>query len=505
MKNKNDYINFEISRDTPIIIYGAAGAGLRGYHSLKTLNRYNVVGFIDKRADEIKNQYGLPVWKVDSILPYKKEDVLIVICVKNIFEHEKIVSQLIENYYTKIIFKPLQAMKQETKIDYASIDNNYRKIFNDEDPNMQYDLESIPILKSIQIYNYCDYAIMSRKGNIVISNMPLSDIYIKMQNQAGFLHNDYWLCNSLALVPHIGLFQFFNGNDGNIDGYLEFCISTIQNSKMLYGEGGTIDVTDAWCNNIIRNRSIVFDNMNIDAEIDSNFFINNAPSCYLDQNYIVMNSAKHRAAFFIVKGKKYMPIAISTDEYEKLLNLPILQDLIEFLETNKIQELNAPVQHPYMYKYPCRMANYYELFVKNLVFCLAEVFGQESDLKRITVENAIQDDGALSRCLSKIGFNIKTVCIDHNDLQLYHILDRLFYIYDSKYKDGFESADVVCIQTTGIKKATNIYTAKMLVVLGEDGYILENRNFVLKKKLFRTIWDNKVVAGYMYLNKNLEK
>jgi len=59
MKNKNDSINFEINRKTPIIIYGAAGAGLKGYHSLKILNYYNVVGFMDKRADEIKQQYIL--------------------------------------------------------------------------------------------------------------------------------------------------------------------------------------------------------------------------------------------------------------------------------------------------------------------------------------------------------------------------------------------------------------------------------------------------------------
>ena len=52
MKNRNNSINFEINRKTPIIVYGAARAGLREYHSLKTLNSYNVVGFIGKRADE---------------------------------------------------------------------------------------------------------------------------------------------------------------------------------------------------------------------------------------------------------------------------------------------------------------------------------------------------------------------------------------------------------------------------------------------------------------------
>ena len=57
MKNKaGNYFN--IKKDTPVIIYGAAAAGMRGYYSLKTLNHYNVVGFFDKRADEIVTQFS---------------------------------------------------------------------------------------------------------------------------------------------------------------------------------------------------------------------------------------------------------------------------------------------------------------------------------------------------------------------------------------------------------------------------------------------------------------
>ncbi len=73
MKN-NTGNYFEINKDTPVVIYGAAAAGLRGYHSLKTINHYNVVGFFDKRADEIVIQCGLPVWSPKLEIPYKKEE-----------------------------------------------------------------------------------------------------------------------------------------------------------------------------------------------------------------------------------------------------------------------------------------------------------------------------------------------------------------------------------------------------------------------------------------------
>ena len=502
MKNRNDSINFEINRKTPIIIYGAAGAGLKGYHSLKILNYYNVVGFMDKRANEIKYQYGLPVWNIDSILPYNKEELLVVVCVKNVFEHKKIANQLIENHYNNIIFKPIQILKQETEVNYDAIDKNYNRIFNDANPNMKYDLEPIPLLENIEIYNYYDRAIISRNSDIVIANMPLSDIFVKMGNQEGFLQNEHCLCNILALVPHIGLFKFFDGKDGDIDGYLRFCISSIQNSKKMYGNGGgTITVTDAWINNIIRNRRIVFDNMSVDVEIDSTFFINHAPSCCLDKQYIVMNSAKHRAAFFIVKGKKYMPIAIPSDDYEKLLNLPILQELIEFLKTNRIQELNAPIQHPYMYKYPCVMANYYDLFVNKVVFQIARIFSHENDLRCITVEDSIIDGGSLLRCLSKIGFRVKKIISNGTERKLCNILDRLFYVPGIEYRKRFEGAEIICCKTKEIDKIAYFNTTKILIVLGEDGYNLGNNNFILKNKMFVTIWDNKVIAGYVYLKK----
>lgn len=502
MKNKSDSTNFDIDRNTPIIIYGAAGNGLRGYHSLKKINNYNIIGFIDKRSDEIKRQFGLPVWNIDAILPYNKDMVLVVICIKNVFEHEKIASELIENQYNNIIFKPLQSLMQETKINYTAIDRNYQRIFNDADKNSKYNLESIPKLKNIQVYNYRDYAIISRDGDRVISNIPLSEIYIKMSNLNFFLCNEDGFCNILALVPHINLFQFFNGKNGNIDDYLKFCISTIPNSKKLYGNGGNIEITSAWLNNIIRNRIIVFNNMSIDVEIDVNYFINYAPKCYLGQNYIVMNSAKHRAAFNIVKGKKYMPIAITSDDYKKLLNLTILQELIEFLNSNKIHELNAPIQHPYLYKYPCKMSNYYELFVNKVVFQIASIYGFDNNLKQITVEDSLIDEGSLSRCLYKIGFHIKKIIYNDTDRKLCKILDRLFYISDIEYSDRFNGAEIICCTTKELDKIVHFNTTKMLIVLGEDKFYLRNDNFILKSKMFVTIWDQKVIAGYFYLNKS---
>ena len=99
-------------------------------------------------------------------------------------------------------------------------------------------------------------------------------------------------------------------------------------------------------------------NMNSDMEINYSysFFIDHASACLLqDDHYLLMKSAKHRAAYFITKGRSYMPVALSNKDYEMLLNMEALNELRIFLRENQISELNVPTQHPHMYNYPCRM------------------------------------------------------------------------------------------------------------------------------------------------------
>ena len=206
--------------------------------------------------------------------PYKKEELLVVICVKNVFEHEKIVNLLIENGYKNLIFLPLQSLKHKTATDYDAINRNYQQIFNDADPEMRYELESVPSLDDIELSYYRDYAVLKRTEEAVIVTFPLAAIFIQSAASFDMLHNEALLCNALALVPHIDLFRFFNGNDGDAAAYLDFCLTGASNSEMMYGRGeGKIAVTDGWRKNIIRNRRMVFDAMNSDMEINYSFFI----------------------------------------------------------------------------------------------------------------------------------------------------------------------------------------------------------------------------------------
>ncbi|MBC8486366.1 MAG: hypothetical protein H8D45_10040 [Bacteroidetes bacterium] len=501
MKNKTGNY-FEINKDTPVVIYGAAAAGLRGYHSLKTMNQYNVVGFFDKRADEIVTQCGLPVWFPEAKLPYKKAGLLVIICVKNVFEHEKIANLLTKNGYKNLIFLPLQSLKYKVATDYAAINRNYQQIFNDADPEMQYELEPVPLLDDIEQYYYQDHAVLKMTEETVVVNFPLAAIFIQSTASFGMLHNEALLCNALALVPHIDLFRFFNGNDGDPTAYLEYCLVGASNSEMMYGRGqGKIAVTDGWRKNIIRNRRMVFDVMNSDIEINYNYFIDHAPVCLLqDDHYLLMKSAKHRAAYFITKGRTYMPVAISNKDYAKLLNMEVLNELKIFLQKNQIFELSATTQHPYMYNYPCRMWNYHELFVHKTIYHIARIFKGANNIAKIIVEDSLPDDGALSRCLARIGFHVNRICADDEDKALCMLLDRLFYITNTEYVTKFEGAAIVCCSGADLDRFTSFDNTRALFILSEDGKEPMVSGFEWKELLFRTIWNGNEVAGYMLEN-----
>ena len=397
---------------------------------------------------------------------------------------------------------PLQSLKHKTSIDFEAINRNYQKIFNDVNQEMLYELESVPSLNDIEQYYYKDYAVLKRTKETVIVNFPLAAIFIQFTASFNMLRNESLLCNVLALVPHIELFRLFSGNGGNDDRYLDYCLAGASNIEMMYGKGdGKIAITDSWKKNIINNRRIVFDAMNIDIELNYNFFIDYAPVCILEDNqYLLMKSAKHRAAFFITKSRTFIPVAISPSDYAIILNMEVLNELKNFLRTNRISELNAPIQHPYFYKYPSLMWNYYEIFVHNVVYQLASLFSKENDISKIIVEDSLPDHGALSRCITRIGFHVNRLCADDKDKALCMLLDRLFYIKKTKYLNKFKGAHIVCCSESDLSRINSFDNTRVIFILSENGKYPMVSGFERKVLLFKTIWGNNEVAGYMLEN-----
>ena len=102
---------YSLKKNDKIIIYGAATTGAILYKNFIEAN-LDVIAFIDKRADETPLYYELPVWTLEQLKKYlcHNQDVVIVIGIKNVFEHEKIARKIYEIGGKRIVFRPYKEL-----------------------------------------------------------------------------------------------------------------------------------------------------------------------------------------------------------------------------------------------------------------------------------------------------------------------------------------------------------------------------------------------------------
>lgn len=483
-----------INRKTPIIIYGAAGNGMRGYYFLKTINKYNVVGFFDKRASEIGTQYNLPVWNLGDYTPFDKEEVVVCVCVRNVFDHVNIVNSLISNGFKYIIFKPLT----KSSFDLDAIERNYDRIFREKDDDEYFDLEPICKLGYLEAYECKDYAYISEVDGMITANIPFEFIYVKANDWINCMKGRNELLCSLALLPQIMLAKYFFGFKGDVNLYLEYCSSTINNSKYKYGAGGgNIKDTILWRQNIIDNRKDVFQKMNDNLELNYSFFVDRAPYADIDDNgNIVLRSAKHRAAFFITKNRKYMPLKLKKEEYEFFINEKYAIKLKEYLQKNHINRVNIPILHPWFYIISAEVMSYYESFFRKVILFLSSHI---NNIYELTFCDALDDDGMSARLLSKYGCKCSFVDMDNNGSkkEYYDILDGLYRCNKIEYPKKVIESDILFIDDS-IYDVKNVVSRYIVVISENKGceYKFEDKK---KIKIGQLNWNNKQVYCHAFI------
>lgn len=489
------YDNLDISKNTPFVIYGAAGNGMRGYHSLKALNNYNVVGFIDRRADEIKTQYGLPVWNINELPECIKEECVICICIKNVFAHESIADELIKLGYHYLIFKPINSFK-EYEIDYPSVNKNYDMIFNEVNPSSLYSLESLPYLTFVSTYEFKDQALIYEDGSFCVANLPIVNIFANISDWKNGLMNCDGITSATMLFPQISLFNWLLLSEGNTNEYLTHCANTIQNSEKRYGEGtGTIVDTPSWRESIIEGRIDSYNRMRESMELNNSFFKNHAPECVLDyEDRLIIKSAKHRLAYFISNRNRYIPVKVSKDHYSTIINDKAVNEVKNVLMQKGIKSTNVPIPHPMFYSYPSNMTGYYESFVYSFLFWFSMGTRGHEITNNITILDCFSDDGMIARILSRIGFN-SYYCLKSSDEELCSRIDDLLF---SKAVISTEiiDCDLMFVMQEDIDSVKIAKPSCFVVACDQDCFIdLQNYSFVSNLSSVRSqnkIWSFKV-------------
>lgn len=345
-----------LNKNSKIVIYGAATTGAILYHNLSNQG-YDIVAFMDKRADEIDSYYDLPVWNFQEAEMYFETDneIVVIIGIKNVFEHEKIARTLWGMKCNKIVFRPYNAVEGMGSIKDKELNKIYEQALHGS-------LSYCYIINDYEDISLKDNAIILENNEYVIANIPSQYVFTDNYKDKNILWGDI---PCLGLIPHIGLFNLFLGKQNqDYKEYICFCREAALRS-------GGIVTSKAWEDSVFANRLDVFNHMQYAWEHDRSFFIKNTvEAVYNHKGYFNIKSGKHRIVYQLVKGSHYIPLKIQKSDYYIWRNEDIALKLKELLKEANNDSLPVIIGNPYYYNYPCNSSDFYKRILDEMILLI---------------------------------------------------------------------------------------------------------------------------------------
>lgn len=373
-----------------IVLYGAASTGLIFKRILEE-HGLNVVAFLDKRAEEIETFEGVPVYLPALFETENCKEFVIIIAIKNVFEHEKIAEQFINNGFFKVIFRPYEAIM----LNVSGKQNELNMVY-DAIQNSNFDLNmSIPYATLTKSEQH-NFALIDEDEEYCTVYLPTELIFTDRLDQEG-KWNDISI---FFLFPHIELFSTFAGKSKkSFDSYKGFCVEAAHKI-------GGIKTTESWFNSVLKQRLDVYNNMELNYELSPSFFFSNAPKVIYNGGRFNLKSGKHRIIFQILKGKNYVPVRMSKVDYTRWIE--------RSFQSNKYDELNnyelqVPIFHPMYYQLQNEYTRFYSTCIKLVSYHLGKYLYSKHhifDTKKMTIVDMSGTWGFFSRCLYRMQFNV---------------------------------------------------------------------------------------------------
>lgn len=385
-------------KETPVVLYGAAYLGGVVYDYLHT--KTNIVAFIDKRADEILNYRDLPVYSINTpFTQTDKDGMIVLIAVKNVFDHRKIARQLKEQGFSFII--------DFSHPDFSKIMENTFTLPVTVDP-----------YKSTMIYNWQDSAFILHNDGYVTARIPTPLVFTNIGGK-----QDFWADWPIqSLYPHEELFSFFDGNmNSNPYCYVEeYCIAGANRI-------GNKHITDRWKQNVLESRQKVFYNMEQNWQLKTSFFIDNAPTAAWSNGKFNLTSGKHRAAFLASKGEHFIPLKVTEQNYQAFLNMESARETMNFIEHEQMEDTLFSIPHPYFYAFASQSGFAFYIILRKMLLQLGHVFlAKGHSLSELSVLCCSKHYAAFGRYFAQIGAKVKHAAYSGLD----RLLDQLQGVTD---------------------------------------------------------------------------
>ena len=385
-----DYYSLKLSDG--IYLYGAASIGKIVFDSISRAG-CKIIGFIDKRADEISSFCGLPVFKSDD--RNLNRDFPILIAVKNVFEHSRIAESLSSNGFKKIIFRPFNclngngsALENET--------NNAYSLFTENSDNLPSTL-ILPYYKIDLNFETIKLPIKERNAGRVKIPIPVQLLFTDKK----FAESVY---NILYLKPHIDFVRYILGlSGGEKESYLDFCIDAAKTQNLL--------ITEEWKKNVIKNRTEVFEQMIHKWNCESEFFIKNAPFVEYDsrKKRFYLQSGKHRAALLSGIGANYICVNMSESDFTIYADEVEAKNYYVKYGGRISHGMNEPIENPFFYDFSSSCETYYFNLLRATMCVLRKWFYHKFNDSKIEGKRAlvaVKENGFIKRALVRLGVSV---------------------------------------------------------------------------------------------------
>lgn len=408
---------FILSKRSHFILYGAASLGSVLYKKLKQ-HGANIDAYIDQRAEEMHELMGLPVYGLTEVANHLDvKNAVVIVSVKNVFEHTRIAAQLSELGFHNLLFKPYPVLQGKGTAEECLINMWYEKLMAGDLPDEDVSIictQSVRMLLSDEN----DYILMDQDDTVIIS-VPLTCIFQKVDKNTNEDER-----NVLCYFPHIQFFRYLQGDmTADISYYMDYC-------KKIATDLGSFEITEAWENNVLRNRTEIFDKMNQAYNFKRDFFTTGAPHAEWNaKGYFNIDNGQHRAAFMVSKELMFLPVKMSRSDMIHWINTKKVDVILDKLQTERIDELPAPIEHPKFYEYPCKSSLFFQKLIFKITEILCRVYYQsplDNYFNGKKVYLSLNDWGLLSRFFRRCDAEVYVNDREYSPWNV--LLDDLFYM-----------------------------------------------------------------------------
>ncbi len=388
--DKNEY--FQLDKSVPLILYGAATIGRLLYQYLTGQN-FRVAGFMDTRADEIGELCGLPVFSVDD--DKVSRECVIIIAVKNVFEHERIAAELQKRGYYRLIYRPYEVLGGQGNSLERELNEVYDKIA-DYKNGKEIPKIVVPMSVRTEQSRMKLSGVISESENSITAYVPVTLVYTdKKENEPEY--------SILFLKSHLKFVRYVLGMEGgSLEDYLSYCMEGAR-------KVGGFRITEAWKRNVVKSRAEVYAQMNHKYHLDRSFFEQQAPMAEwnVERKYFNLQSGKHRATFLAASGQNYIAVKMLKDDYRLWVQESMVQEVCKEVENAFLPGMAIPVENPYFYGYSsCEEQFWYQL-IRTMIENIPEAVYSSKDPKinkPCSFLVAVQEFAFVKRYLWRAGF-----------------------------------------------------------------------------------------------------